>query len=100
MPLQPRTRQGGWLNPPSCRSTDVRRHRGESTMAGRRLTPLGPRKGCGAFPQPCEEDIMPKEVLSILDQRSHATYEIPIQNGTIRAMDLRQIRSGSGDFGL
>jgi citrate synthase len=37
---------------------------------------------------------MPKEVLSILDQRSHATYEIPIQNGTIRAMDLRQIQSG------
>jgi citrate synthase len=43
---------------------------------------------------------MPKEVLSILDQRTHATYEIPIQNGTIRAMDLRQIQSGPGDFGL
>ena len=43
---------------------------------------------------------MPKEVLSILDERTHATYEIPIQNGTIRAMDLRQIQSGSGDFGL
>jgi citrate synthase len=43
---------------------------------------------------------MPKEVLSILDERTHATYEIPIQNGTIRAMDLRQIQSGPGDFGL
>jgi citrate synthase len=43
---------------------------------------------------------MPKEALSILDQRSHATYEIPIQNGTIRAMDLRQIKSGPDDFGL
>ena len=69
-------------------------------MAGRRANALGPRKGCGAFPRPCEEDIMPKEVLSILDQRTHATYEIPIQNGTIRAMDLRQIKSGPGDFGL
>ena len=69
-------------------------------MAGRRLPPLGPRNGCGAFLRPCEEDIMPKEVLSILDERTHATYEIPIQNGTIRAMDLRQIQSGPGDFGL
>ncbi len=43
---------------------------------------------------------MPKEVLSILDERTHVTYEIPIQNGTIRAMDLRQIQSGPGDFGL
>ncbi len=43
---------------------------------------------------------MPKEVLSILDERTHATYEIPIQNGTIRTMDLRQIQSGPGDFGL
>ena len=33
---------------------------------------------------------MPKEVLSILDKRTQATYEIPIHNGTIRAMDLRQ----------
>jgi citrate synthase len=43
---------------------------------------------------------MPKEVLSILDERTHATYEIPIQNGTIRAVDLRQIQSRPGDFGL
>ncbi|MGB9454904.1 MAG: citrate synthase [Bryobacteraceae bacterium] len=43
---------------------------------------------------------MPKEALSILDQRTHATYEIAIQNGTIRAMDLRQITTGPDDFGL
>ncbi|MGA2194457.1 MAG: citrate synthase [Bryobacteraceae bacterium] len=43
---------------------------------------------------------MPKEALSILDQRTQATYEIPIHDGTIRAMDLRQIKTGPDDFGL
>ncbi len=46
------------------------------------------------------EKIMPKEALSILDERTHATYEIPIHNGAIRAMDLRQIKTGPDDFGL
>jgi len=43
---------------------------------------------------------MEKEALSILDQRTHSTYEIPVHEGTIRAMDLRQIKTGAEDFGL
>jgi len=43
---------------------------------------------------------MEKEALSILDRRTQATYEIPIHDGTIRAMDLRQIKTGPEDFGL
>jgi citrate synthase len=43
---------------------------------------------------------MGNDALSILDKRTQATYEIPIDNGTIRAMDLRQIRTGPDDFGL
>ena len=43
---------------------------------------------------------MSKEALSILDQRTHATYEIPVHDGTIRAMDLRQMKTGPEDFGL
>ena len=43
---------------------------------------------------------MQKEALSIIDQRTQATYEIPIHDGTIRAMDLRQIKTGPDDFGL
>ena len=43
---------------------------------------------------------MPKEALSILDQRTQATYEIPIHDGTIRAMDLRQMKTRPDDFGL
>src|SRR5438876_10886544 len=40
------------------------------------------------------------ETLSITDNRTGKKYELPIQDGTIRAMDLRQIRTGPEDFGL
>ena len=43
---------------------------------------------------------MVKEALSITDMRTQANYEIPIHDGTIRAMDLRQIKTGPEDFGL
>ncbi len=43
---------------------------------------------------------MAEEVLSILDKRTQATYEIPIADGAIRAMDLRKIKTGPDDFGL
>jgi citrate synthase len=40
------------------------------------------------------------DTLAIKDNRTGKTYEIPIQNGTIRAMDLRQIKATPDDFGL
>jgi citrate synthase len=40
------------------------------------------------------------ETLTIVDNRTGKKYELPIQDGTIRAMDLRQIKSGPEDFGL
>jgi citrate synthase len=43
---------------------------------------------------------MMKETLTVIDNRTGRTYEIPIQHGTIRAMDLRQIRVSDEDFGL
>jgi citrate synthase len=43
---------------------------------------------------------MAKDSLSIVDERTQISYEIPIQNGTIRAMDLRKIKTGPEDFGL
>jgi citrate synthase len=43
---------------------------------------------------------MAKEALSIIDQRTQAAYEIPLHDGAIRAMDLRQIKTGPDDFGL
>ncbi|NOX60686.1 MAG: citrate synthase [Chloroflexi bacterium] len=43
---------------------------------------------------------MGKESLTIIDNRTGAKYELPIENGAIRAMDLRQIKVGEDDFGL
>jgi citrate synthase len=40
------------------------------------------------------------ETLTITDNRTGKKYELPIQDGTIRAMDLRQIKNGPEDFGL
>ena len=43
---------------------------------------------------------MGKETLTITDNRTGKTYEIPIEHGAIRAMDLRQIKVSEDDFGL
>jgi citrate synthase len=43
---------------------------------------------------------MPDNVLSITDKRTHFACDVPISKGTIRAMDLRQIKTDPGDFGL
>jgi citrate synthase len=43
---------------------------------------------------------MASNSLKITDNRTGKTYDIPITNGAIRAMDLRQIRTGPDDFGL
>src|SRR5579883_3242058 len=43
---------------------------------------------------------MAKESLTIIDNRTGKQYEIAIENGAIRAADLRQIKNGSDDFGL
>ena len=40
------------------------------------------------------------DTLTITDNRTGKQYEIPITDDTIRAMDLRQIRTSADDFGL
>jgi citrate synthase len=40
------------------------------------------------------------ETVTIVDNRTGKKYDLPIQHGTIRAMDLRQIKAGPDDFGL
>src|ERR1700704_3301257 len=40
------------------------------------------------------------DTLSIVDNRTGKKYELPIQDGTVRAMDLRQIKVTPEDFGL
>jgi citrate synthase len=41
-----------------------------------------------------------RDTLSVTDNRTGATYELPVNDGTVRAMDLRQIKTGDEDFGL
>jgi citrate synthase len=43
---------------------------------------------------------MAQDTLTITDNRTGQNYNLPIENGTIRAMDLRKIKTGPEDFGL
>jgi citrate synthase len=41
-----------------------------------------------------------KDTLSVVDNRTGKSYELTIQDGTVRAADFRQIKNGDDDFGL
>jgi citrate synthase len=43
---------------------------------------------------------MGNDTLTIVDNRTNITYTVPISQGAIRAMDLRNIKTGPDDFGL
>ncbi|MEK7251134.1 MAG: citrate synthase [Bacteroidota bacterium] len=47
-----------------------------------------------------QKDLSKVDTLTITDNRTGKQYEIPIDNGTIKAIDLRQIKTDSEDFGL
>src|SRR5580765_4808401 len=42
----------------------------------------------------------PRESLTITDNRTGKSYDVPITHATIKAMDLRQIKTGNDDFGM
>jgi len=50
--------------------------------------------------EPDRECAMNKNTLTITDNRTDQSYEVPITDGAIRATDLRKIRSGPDDPGL
>jgi len=43
---------------------------------------------------------MAGDSLSVTDNRTGKTYELPITDGTVRAMDLRQIKVDEDEFGM
>ena len=43
---------------------------------------------------------MSKDSLTVTDNRTGKTYELPVTNDTIRALDLRQIKVNDDDFGM
>src|SRR2546426_11923027 len=62
----------------------------EAQLDGRAVGQAAP--GNGGQPAP--------QTLSVTDNRTGATYELEVSDGTIRGLDLRQIKTGEGDFGL
>ena len=47
-----------------------------------------------------EANRMSRDSLTITDNRTGKTYEVPITDDTIRALDLRQIKVKADDFGM
>jgi citrate synthase len=43
---------------------------------------------------------MSEQTLTLTDNRTGKSYTLPVEHGTVRAMDLRQIKTGADDFGL
>ena len=43
---------------------------------------------------------MASDSLTVTDNRTGKTYELPIEDGTVRAMDLRQIKVDEDEFGM
>ena len=43
---------------------------------------------------------MMNQTLTVTDNRTQQTYELPITDGTVRARDFRQMKTSEGDFGL
>jgi citrate synthase len=43
---------------------------------------------------------VPKDSLTVVDNRTGKSYEVPVQDGTVRSADFRQIKVSEDDFGL
>ena len=43
---------------------------------------------------------MPENTLTVVDNRTGKTYTIPVAQGTVRAMDFRQIKVNANEFGM
>src|ERR1700749_1629390 len=47
-----------------------------------------------------EPGVANAETLTIVDNRTGKTYEVPIEDGTVRATELRKIKVDEEDFGV
>src|SRR6516225_7229174 len=61
-------------------------------------------EGAGRAPNKLQSpkggSVMEDEAFTIVDKRTKATYDMPLYKGAVRAMDLRQIKTGPDDFGV
>jgi citrate synthase len=51
-------------------------------------------------PQAAPNGTLARDTLSVTDNRTGRAYELEIADGTVRGMDLRQIKTSEEDFGL
>ncbi len=63
-------------------------------------TPETAPQGQGSSSSSSDNGAGLRDTLSVTDNRTGASYELAITDGTVRAMDLRQIKTGDEDFGL
>ena len=49
---------------------------------------------------PGDSGVSESDTLTIVDNRTGRTYEVPIEDGTIRATELRKIKVDDEDFGI
>jgi citrate synthase len=61
---------------------------------------VNPIKPAAAAAAQEETPTAARNTLSVIDNRTGKTYELPIKHDTIRAMDLRQIKVKDTDFGM
>ncbi|HEY2283861.1 MAG TPA: citrate synthase [Solirubrobacteraceae bacterium] len=54
----------------------------------------------GQAPAAVGNGVGPRDTLSVTDNRTGSTYELPITDGTVRATDLRQIKVDPDEFGM
>ena len=54
-------------------------------------------RSIGYAPAPMAD---PKDTLTVTDNRTGKSYELPLTHGAISAMDLRQIKTSEDDFGV
>jgi citrate synthase len=48
----------------------------------------------------CGDGAAPRQTLTVTDNRTGSVYELALSDGTVRALDLRQIKTADADFGL
>src|SRR5579863_324059 len=65
-------------------------------LAGSTMNPIKPETKVAAEGTPR----MSRDTVTVTDNRTGKTYELPITHDTIRAMDLRQIKVSPEDFGM
>jgi citrate synthase len=74
---------------------------GEAVPTGRTAPASGERSDGRPAGEASENGgARPAQTLSVTDNRTGASYELEVSDGTVRAVDLRQIKTSEDDFGL